>query len=392
MKAVFLLQTDPYLPKPVVRALREANTLRRQGWDVVLVSWIKGAETPAEEPPRPYPVKRVAVPVPPLGTSFVRRALAYNRATNRMFRACVDEKPDLIVAHDFEVLRAAAMAKRRARKPLIYDSHEDWPSLIAENSALEARIAKAQEKRLCRRVAAVITVSEPIAEKFRKMRKSTTVLYNARASSEIHRADREGSRAALGYSSKDFVVGFAGALGQGRGLEVLLEAVASLPTSVKALVVGGPEEEAARLRQRAESAGVRDRLRLDGYRPFAELAPYYASMDLGVILLDRRPNHERALPNKLFDYMAHGVSVLVPDYPAMRAVVRNGPVGWTVQEITPTGVAEAVREVRTSGDAGARGARGREAFLQKYSWDNQASAFQSVVDNVMSSRPEQPAR
>src|SRR2546425_4842284 len=204
MKAVFLLQTDPYRPKPVLRALREADTLHRQGWDVAFVSWIKDAAPPTGEPSGPYLVRRVVVPGPALGTSFVQRALAYYRATSRMSRACVDEKPDLIVAHDFEVLRAGAMAKRRASKPLIYDSHEDWPALIAENSALEARIARAQEKRLCRRVAHVITVSEPIADKFRRMKKDTTVLYNARPESEIHLADREASRRYFGYRVDDF--------------------------------------------------------------------------------------------------------------------------------------------------------------------------------------------
>ncbi len=376
-KAVFLLQTDPYLPKPVLRALREAESLKQAGWDVSFVSWIKGA-LPPNAPSDAYPTRRVNVPVPPLGTSFVPRALAYNRATKRLFRACVDEKPDLIVAHDFEVLRAGAMAKRWTRKPLIYDSHEDWPALIAENSAREARIAKAEERRLCRRVAHVITVSETIADKFRRMKKDTTVLYNARPESEIRLADREASRRSFGYFDDDFVVGFAGALARGRGLEILLDALPTLP-STKALIVGGPDDEAQQLRALAQARGLQDRVRVDGYRTFRELAPYYASMDVGVILLDRRPNHERALPNKLFDYMAYGVPVIVPDYPAMAPIVRDGPCGWTVSEVRPELVNAAIREALSSGEAGARGARGRERYLSSFAWEKQAAKFLSIV-------------
>jgi len=377
-KAVFLLQTDPYLPNPVLRALREAEALKRAGWDVAFVSWIKGT-LPSNAPSEAYPTRRVNVPVPPLGTSFVRRALAYNRAMKRMFRACVDEKPDLIIAHDFEVLRAGAMAKRWTRKPLFYDSHEDWPALIAENSAHEARIAKAEERRLCRRVAHVITVSEPIADKFRRMKKDTTVLYNARPESEIHLADREASRRSFGYGVDDFVVGFAGALASGRGLEILLGTLPMLPPSTKALIVGGPDEEARRLRALAQAEGLQDRVRVDGYRAFRELAPYYAAMDVGVILLDRRPNHERALPNKLFDYMAHGVAVIVPDYPAMAPIVRDGPCGWTISEVRPELVKAAILEACSSGEAGARGARGRERYLRSFAWDKQAAKFLSIV-------------
>ncbi|TLZ78277.1 MAG: hypothetical protein E6K08_01285, partial [Methanobacteriota archaeon] len=64
-KAVFLLQTDPYLPKPVLRALREAEALKRAGWDVAFVSWIKGT-LPPNAPSDAYPTRRVNVPVPPL--------------------------------------------------------------------------------------------------------------------------------------------------------------------------------------------------------------------------------------------------------------------------------------------------------------------------------------
>jgi len=383
MKAVFLLQTDPYRPKPVLRALREADTLHRQGWDVAFVSWIKAAAPPTDEPSGPYLVRRVVVPVPALGTSFVQRALAYYRATSRMSRACVDEKPDLIVAHDFEVLRAGAMAKRRASKPLIYDSHEDWPALIAENSALEARIARAQEKRLCRCVARVITVSEPIAAKFRARGTPTTVLYNARSSSEVVLAGRDASRSNFGFVPTDFVVGFAGAFGIGRGLDILLEALSTLPPSVKVLLVGGPEEEGRRLRAMVETLGFRDRVRVDGYRSFRDLGPYYASMDLGVILLDRRPNHQRALPNKLFDYMAHGVPVLVPDYPAMRSVVRESECGWCLASVDRRALVEILTEVQTSDERVARGENGRRAFLERFSWERQELTFSRIVDTLV---------
>ncbi len=381
-KAVFLLQTDAYVPKPVLRALREAESLARAGWDVSFVSWIKDASSPTAHETR-FPIRRVRSAVPPLGTSFVRRALAYMRASSRLRDAALGEDPDLIVAHDFEVLSAAVSAGRRASVPIIYDSHEDWPALIAENSGLEARIAALQERRLVRAVAHVLTVSEPIAAKFRARGTPTTVLYNARSASEVVLADRDGSRSNFGFVPTDFVVGFAGAFGIGRGLDILLEALSTLPTSVKGLLVGGPEEERRRLQAMAETLGLRDRVRVDGYRSFPELGPYYASMDLGVILLDRRPNHERALPNKLFDYMAHGVPVLVPDYPAMRSVVRESECGWSLGSVERGALVEVLAEVQASDERVARGEHGRRAFLERFSWDRQQLTFSRIVDSVV---------
>ena len=383
MKAVFFLQTDPFLPKPALRALREADALARAGWEVSFVSWTKAEKTPAASPAGPYPVRRIEVPVPALGTSFLGRAFAYRRAMNALFRAGADEGADLVVDHDLEVLRAAAMTVRASRKPLLYDSHEDWPALIAENSRLEALIARLQERRLCRQVAHVVTVSEPIAEKFRRMGKPTTVLYSARRAEDIHLADREASRAFFGYGADDFVIGFAGALGAGRGLELLLEAVARFPPAVHALIVGGPADEAARLRERANALRITDRVRIEGYTPFERLAPSYAAMDVGVILLDPRPNHQRALPNKLFDYMAHGVPVIVPRYPAMASVVGDSGSGLTLPVVSVPELTAAVEQMRSDpASRGAMATRARERFLDVYAWEHQEARFLRIVESV----------
>ncbi len=382
MKAVFLLQTDPFLPKPALRALREADALRRAGWEVIFVSWIKDGASSSTAPEGAYPVRRVLVPVPPLGTSLLGRALAYGRASRGLRDAAVAERPDLLVAHDFEVLRAAVAARRRTHAPLLYDSHEDWPALIAENSWMEARIAGFQERRLCRRVDHVVTVSEPIASKFRGWAVPTSVLYSARPSAEVHPADRGTARRSFGYAADDFVVGFAGSLGPGRGLEILLDAQARAPENVKVLVVGGPEGETERLRARAVELGLGGRVRVDGYRPFADLAPYYAAMDLGVILLDNRPNHRRAMPNKLFDYMAHGVAVLAPRYPAMAGVVESAGCGWTVPSVSPGAVVDVLAAVREPGAAASRGRAGRDAYLREYAWEQQEARFLGLVEQL----------
>ncbi len=337
-KAVFLLQTDPWVPKPVLRALREAESLKRADWDVSFVSWIKDASSPTGAETA-FPTKRVHSPVPTLGTSFVRRALAYMRVSSRLRDAALSESPDLIVAHDFEVLSAAVSAGRRKGVPIIYDSHEDWPELIAENSPWEAQIARVQERRLCRAVAHVLTVSDPIA------------------------------------------------FGAGRGLDVLLEALSTLPTPVKGLLVGGPEEEARRLRARAETLGLQNRVRVYGYQSFGELSAFYASMDLGAILLDRRPNHERALPNKLFDYMAHGVPVLVPAYPAMSAVVRDSSGGTRIDSVDVEHVTTALHEwSNRRSELIALGIRGREAYLARYCWERQQATFLGIIDGLPGSR------
>src|SRR2546427_2803164 len=140
-------------------------------------------------------------------------------------QAIVDAKPELIIAHDLLVLRAAVAARSVLECPLIYDCHENWPPLVAEKSRVESILTAIQERRLTRKVDHLLIPCEPVARKFRRWGVPTTVIVNARPMKEVSLADRMASRRTLGYQATDFVAGFAGALAEGRGLEVLLAAV-----------------------------------------------------------------------------------------------------------------------------------------------------------------------
>jgi len=386
-KAVFLLQTDPYLPKPVLRALREAESLTRAGWDVSFVSWIKGTDAPPGQDSRAYPVRRLAMPVPPIGTSMNQRRRAYDRATVALRDAVLAEGPDLVIVHDFEVLRAGASVRRRARTRLFYDSHEDYPSIARRNSRVEGWIAARLERQFCRFVDHVFTVSGPIADKFSAWGRPTTVLYNARPSSEIGSADREVSRRALGFSPGDFVIGFAGALERDRGLDVILEALSLLSQPFKALFVGGPDSEVARLRSEAEALRLTGRVRIDPYRPYPQLEPYYAAMDVGAMFLEKRSAAGRIdlqiagnLPNKVFDYMARGIPLIVPQYTAMRTLVDSIGAGTAVRRVDPPIVSAALVRLQEGRAALAEmGEKGRVAFRTSYAWEHQARKFLRIV-------------
>ena len=328
-------------------------------------------------------MQNVIAAVPELGSSLLGRALAYNRVTRALERTIAQANADVLIPHDLPVLRAAVHLKRTQGVPVLFDCHENWPVLVAENSRIEAVLTDWQERSLGRYVDHLLIPCEPVARKFRARGIPTTVILNSRPAMEVRRADRSESRRQLGYIESDFVLGYAGALAPGRGLELLLDAVSTLDPSVKLLIIGGPEQYRDNLRRRATDLGIQDRARLVGYQPFGALSHFYASMDMGAILLDRRPNHLTALPNKLFDYLAHGVPVLVPDYPAMASVVQESGAGTTLQDVDATAIREAIIELRDRrSDLRAMGERGRQAFLERFSWDKQEQVFLGVLKGI----------
>ena len=94
-----------------------------------------------------------------------------------------------------------------------------------------------------------------------------------------------------------------------------MEAIAELAT-VHLLFLGAEGNYAERLRVVAIEKGVAERVHLIGPVPLEALLSYTAQADIGVSLLeDSCENHRLALPNKLFEYLAAGLPVVVSNLP-----------------------------------------------------------------------------
>jgi glycosyltransferase involved in cell wall biosynthesis len=93
--------------------------------------------------------------------------------------------------------------------------------------------------------------------------------------------------------------------------------------------------------------------------PVEELLAYTREADVGVSLLsDDCENHRLALPNKVFEYIAANVPVVVSDLPELRRLVVEYGVGRTADASNAPALAEALAE--TLGEKGER----REALVR----------------------------
>ncbi|NHB85158.1 glycosyltransferase [Tessaracoccus sp. HDW20] len=90
---------------------------------------------------------------------------------------------DVVHAHDFTALEAAATLAGERRVPFIYDSHEFWPGLPREYrpTPLADRRDRREEAEFGGRAAAVLTVGEGVAEALRDTYgwRNVTVVHNS---------------------------------------------------------------------------------------------------------------------------------------------------------------------------------------------------------------------
>jgi glycosyltransferase involved in cell wall biosynthesis len=289
-------------------------------------------------------------------------------------------EPDVLHAHHPTVLPIALRAARRIRARggrciVVYDARENYSGIPAEEQGHPRRhaVLLRQEERSIADVAAVFTVSDPIAEVLQQryhLARRPTVLLNAPPYVPVA-SDGEALslRAGLGIDPQTPLLVYSGGISRARGIEVLVAALAHLPGVHLALVtVPFPHPMIRELNSQAVRLGVADRLHAVAPVGQGELIGFLSSADVAVHPLPGgSPNHDQALPNKLFEYLHAGLPLVVSDARLMADFVRTHGLGEVFRTDDAQDLAAAVRRVldapRTLGS--------RAELASTYSWQSQ---------------------
>jgi glycosyltransferase involved in cell wall biosynthesis len=133
---------------------------------------------------------------------------------------------------------------------------------------------------------------------------------------------------------------------RGRGLEQAIDAAAQLPDLRLRLIGPGADGYVAELRNRAEAAGVTERVRFEGaVRPDAVVPALHGSAAGLMLIQPICRSYELTLPNKLFEYAAAGLPILCSDLPVMAQITRGNDLGEVVPPSDPTAIANGLRRL-----------------------------------------------
>ena len=269
-----------------------------------------------------------------------------------------------------------------SRARLVYDTHE-YATGVPYRKAVWAWMAGTLERLLIRRCDAVITVSDGIADRLQsryRLARRPIVLRNVPDLPPPGPAPS--LRDELGMGDRPLVL-HQGAVADGRGADNLVRALA-LMDSAHLLFLGADGAYAEQLEQLAAQLGVGERAHFHPPVQLARLLSYTEQADVGVSLLeDTCENHRLALPNKLFEYLAAGLPVVVSDLPEMSRLVQERGVGWVTDSSSPEEIAR-VLEVALA-EHGDDGLHERvRAAAAELNWPHERSRLTDLYGDTLS--------
>jgi glycosyltransferase involved in cell wall biosynthesis len=272
--------------------------------------------------------------------------------TRRPFAAAVRDHRAALRALDLDLLQVTRNNPFAARAAVVAGLTLRLPIIAVEQLVLPAR--RRQGRLLTRAIAAPlaahVTVGRATADDLHRYfgipRSSITVIHNGVPDDGVE---------PVSFPSRP-VVGCAARFEDQKRLDLLLQAVARLPTVHVVLVGDGTGRPA--LEELAASLGMRERLAITGWQPDAR--PYIAGFDVFVL-----PSRDEAFPLTIVEAMLSSTPVVATDVGSVREAVIDGETGLLVPPGDPAALAAAIGRVLDERGLGARLVANARALASK---------------------------
>ena len=368
---IVMVMDDPFPPD--LRVEREALALLAAGHEVTIITFMqtnRGLDSADH--------KGIEVITLPLSRFWYKMsALAYSvpyyhlHLSQRLSEVLNGRKVDVLHIHDLRVARAAFQARPRGCK-VVLDLHENRPEIMRfykHVRSLRGRLTifpnvwARFERRYIRASDATIVVTREAEEWYRERdilpRKGFWVVpnYSARGfNPNPNPKSLDGGRLNMLY---------IGDTGERRGLVVALQALRSHAFDRDVMLhVLGESTFQPRIREMVREWGLEDKVTLHGWVDPSTFDQYLSTGHVGICPIQRNPHHDTTYANKVFQYMAYGMPILVSDCPAQAAVAEEHGCGVSHRADSPEDFAAAFEHIisdtdrfRAMSEAGLRATR-----------------------------------
>lgn len=284
----------------------------------------------------------------------------------------------LFWGHDMHGLMAARLLGWRYRRPVLYQCHEYIGRM--DRLTLGSRMVRGFEQRFARTSSLVIAPDQDRATAMSRelnLLVAPVVAANAPRLTSRSRSDR--LRAALTQAGKPWekIVFRQGRIGPGHAIENTVRSIPGWKNSRWGFAVMGVVDEPfrAHILALARTLGVEQQFHILPPVGYDQVGDFTAGADVGHGLyepINFTNLHYTTSSNKIMEYMAAGLPLLVSDTERLRELVALWRCGVTAKEGVPEEIAKGVNQLLADeAQCWLRGEAGRRAFEERYCFDRQ---------------------
>ena len=350
---------------------RQCRTLATAGYEVHLLSggvpnaWVDG------------------IHLHPLSESKERPPL--RRQVSRQLRALTSAlrlRADLYHLHDPHLIPLGLLLRMRGAR-VVYDVHDDSPQHARQKlrgrairGAAKAATWVVLQAAARRWLDAFVCASPALALRFPPQQ---TVVAGNFPLREEFAPEPPPSRA------NPPVILYLGVARSDKGLETIVEAIRLVPVELNAKLRIAGEMRPPRKPEAIRALPWADRIEIVPHRPRACALEELRRATVGLAVLPPLLNNREGWrSNKLFEYMAAGLPVVVSDAPGWREIIERYECGLAVDAEDPRAVATAISELLRDPERARRmGARGREAVMSDLNWDRDAPRLLGLYERLL---------
>jgi glycosyltransferase involved in cell wall biosynthesis len=188
---------------------------------------------------------------------------------------------------------------------------------------------------------------------------------------------------------------YLGLLEAPRGIETLLRALAMIEgrgVSMRLTLIGDGRDRHDFERLARSLDLDADRVRFLGAVPNADALRMLTQADVGIIPHHADESWNSTIPNKLFDYMAAGLTVVASNARPVERVIRETGCGLVFRDRDPLDLADALERLRDPITRRKYGGAGREGIVRRYNWEADTARLLGAVSQTVEAHDRERRR
>ena len=313
---------------------------------------------------------------------------------DQLYLEAVRRCPFAFHAHDLSTAYAALAAAKFRGSHLVVDFHEwfsenvHWDPFVSAWAPYRAdwkSELQKLERRCLEEASATITVCDSIADAMEAELggRRPIVIRNIPDMAMAPSREYLPLKQQLGLPESTFVLLYQGGTGPTRLIEPIIESLAHAPECV--LVIRGPSLDlfGPDYMALARRSGAEDRVILAPAVPSRDVVAAARGADAGIYTVAALcRNFIFALPNKVFEYLAADLPVLVAHYPETKRLITENGIGFVFNPNDTKSIADAINRLIRDEDFRVKCVANTRAALSKINAPMEWQKVVSLYDNL----------